>query len=354
MNQWIERITEFLPDASVGKIQGQIMDVKGRDIVIGMIQSIYDKDYPADMFSSFGLTIIDEVHRIGSEQFSKTLLKTITPYMLGISATVDRKDKLTKILYMFIGEKVYSNKTRDDDMVYVRAIEYKSRDTEFNEVECDFRGNPMYSKMIVKLCEYGPRSDFIISVIRDLIDENPGNQIMILAHNRSLLTYLYDAIQHKNIASVGYYVGGMKPAALQETEGKQIVVATYAMAAEALDIKTLSTLVMVTPKTDIVQSVGRILRMKHSTPIIVDIVDGHEPFKNQWKQRLRYYKKCNYSVHMTDSNKYCGMKGISESWKLLYNPKVVTPCSQESEEDNSDDGAKNKTKIGKCLISLEE
>jgi hypothetical protein len=356
MNQWIERISEFLPDASVGKIQGQVVDVKGRDIVIGMIQSIYDKDYPADMFSSFGLTIIDEVHRIGSEQFSKTLLKTITPYMLGISATVDRKDKLTKILYMFIGEKVYSNKTRDDDMVYVRAVEYKTSDSDFNEVECDYRGNPMYSKMIVKLCEYGPRSDFIVKIIRDLIDENPGNQIMILAHNRSLLTYLYDAIQHKNIASVGYYVGGMKPASLQESEGKQIVVATYAMAAEALDIKTLSTLVMVTPKTDIIQSVGRILRMKHSTPIIVDIVDGHEPFKNQWKQRLRYYKKCNYSIHMTDSHKYCGMNEISSTWKLLYNPKVVSPCSPGSEEDGSSDDNenKNKPKIGKCLISWEE
>ena len=42
------------------------------------------------------LLVIDEVHRIGSEQFSKTLFKTITPYMLGISATVERKDKLTR------------------------------------------------------------------------------------------------------------------------------------------------------------------------------------------------------------------------------------------------------------------
>ena len=66
------------------------------------------------------------------------------------------------------------------------------------------------------------------------------------------------------------------------------------MAAEALDIKTLSRLVMATPKTDITQSVGRILRMKHENPVIVDIVDGHDCFQNQWKQRKRFYKKCNY------------------------------------------------------------
>jgi len=355
MNQWIERIQEFIPNASVGKIQGQVIDIKGRDIVIGMIQSIYDKDYPADTFSCFGLTIIDEVHRIGSEQFSKTLLKTITPYMLGISATVDRKDKLTRILYMFIGEKIYSNKTRDDDMVYVRAVEYKSRDPVFNEVEHDFRGNPMYSKMIVKLCEYGPRSDFIIRIIADLLKENPNNQIMILAHNRSLLNYLYDAIHHKNIASAGYYVGGMKPASLLETEGKQIVIATYAMAAEALDIKTLSTLVMVTPKTDIIQSVGRILRMKHAQPIIVDIVDGHDLFKNQWKQRMRYYKKCNYRIQMTDSNQYGGMdKDEINGWKMVFNPKQNTSCVPDPEDhDDEPDNNKNKISIGKCLISLE-
>jgi len=353
MNQWIERIQEFIPNASVGKIQGQVIDIKGRDIVIGMIQSIYDKDYPADTFSCFGLTIIDEVHRIGSEQFSKTLLKTITPYMLGISATVDRKDKLTRILYMFIGEKIYSNKTRDDDMVYVRAVEYKSRDPVFNEVEHDFRGNPMYSKMIVKLCEYGPRSDFIIRIIADLLKENPNNQIMILAHNRSLLNYLYDAIHHKNIASAGYYVGGMKPASLLETEGKQIVIATYAMAAEALDIKTLSTLVMVTPKTDIIQSVGRILRMKHAQPIIVDIVDGHDLFKNQWKQRMRYYKKCNYRIQMTDSNQYGGMDKdeINGKWKMVFNPKQNASCVPD--DDDEPDDNKNKISIGKCLISLE-
>jgi hypothetical protein len=68
----------------------------------------------------------------------------------------------------------------------------------------------------------------------------------------------------------------MKQECLKETETKQIVLATFSMAAEALDIKTLST--SVTPKTDIVQ-VGRILRAKHDAPIIVDLVDKHDVFK---------------------------------------------------------------------------
>ena len=351
MNQWIERIAEFLPNATVGKIQGQVFDVKGNDIVIGMVQTLYDKEYPADAFSCFGLTIIDEVHRIGSEQFSRTLFKTITPYMLGISATVDRKDKLTRVLYMFIGNKIYSEARENDDPVCVRAIQYKTDDPLFNETELDFRGNPKYSSMIVKLCDYNRRSDFIVKIIGDLIEEEPEKQIMVLCHNRSLLTYLYDGIEHRKIASVGYYVGGMKQANLQQTETKQIVLATYAMAAEALDIKTLSTLVMVTPKTDITQSVGRILRVKHEKPIIVDIIDSHDIFQNQWAQRRRFYKKSNYRIREIDSKKYTNMMidwNEDKIWKRVFEPKDSSSCG------NVDNEEKEHKSIfgGKCLINI--
>jgi len=353
MNQWIERIGEFLPTATVGKIQGQVFDVKGNDIVIGMVQTLYDKEYPADAFSCFGLTIIDEVHRIGSEQFSRTLFKTITPYMLGISATVDRKDKLTRVLHMFIGDKIYSKSRDDDDPVCVRAIQYKTDDHVFNEVDLDFRGNPKYSSMIVKLCNYNRRSDFIVRIIGDLIEEDPEKQIMVLCHNRSLLTYLYDAVEHRKIASVGYYVGGMKQANLQATETKQIVLATYAMAAEALDIKTLSTLIMVTPKTDITQSVGRILRVKHEKPIIVDIIDSHDIFQNQWAQRKRFYKKSNYRIRQIDSAQYVNMKidwDEDVTWKKVYEPKDKN-CSVDKNSDNEE---KEQKSIfgGKCLINI--
>jgi hypothetical protein len=360
MNQWIERITDFLPSARVGKIQGPTFDIENKDIVIGMIQSLYDKEYHTNAFSSFGLTIIDEVHRIGSEQFSRTLFKTITPCMLGISATVDRKDKLTRVLYMFIGNKIYEEKREADDPVCVRAIQYISTDPGFNAVDVDFRGNTKYSTMIVKLCEFGPRSDFIVKVLGDLLQENPDNQIMILCHNRSLLTYLHDSIEHRKLATVGYYVGGMKQAKLQETESKQIVLATYAMAAEALDIKTLSTLVMVTPKTDIIQSVGRILRVKHENPIIVDIVDTHDNFQKQWLQRRRFYKKCNYRIRQIDSTKYRNMQldwATDTTWKHVYEPKPGTKSMCENLDevgDGEDEEDDEPPVVRKCLVNLND
>lgn len=354
MNQWIERIAEFIPDARIGKIQGPVFDIVNKDIVIGMVQTLYDKDYGQNGFSSFGLTIIDEVHRIGSEQFSRTLIKTITPYMLGISATVDRKDQLTRVLYMFIGDKIYTEQREDDDLVQVRAIKYICNDPEFNEVEVDFRGNTKYSSMISKLCDYIPRSNFIVKIVADLLDENEDKQIMILCHNRSLLTYLYTTISERNIASIGYYIGGMKPADLQATETKQIVLATYAMAAEALDIKTLSTLIMATPKTDITQSVGRILRVKNNNPIIIDIIDNHSIFQNQWTQRKKFYKKCNYMIRQIQSPQYTNMCvnwNTNLLWKLIFDPNIKS-SSQTKNMIKSDDGYEDDVCNGpaKCLI----
>jgi hypothetical protein len=68
------------------------------------------------------------------------------------------------------------------------------------------------------------------------------------------------------------------------------------MAEEALDIKTLSTLVLATPKTDVTQAVGRILRVKHEKPVVMDIVDPHATFVNQWKKRRAYYLGQGYTI----------------------------------------------------------
>jgi superfamily II DNA or RNA helicase len=340
MNQWIERIAEFMPSARIGKIQGPLFEVDGKDIVLGMIQTLHSRDFPADAFATFGFTVIDEVHRIGSEEFSKTLFKVVTPYMLGISATVERKDRLTKILYMFIGDKIYSEDRRDEDVVNVRAIVFKTADREFNETEYDYRGSPKYSTMITKLCQFGPRTDFIVRVISDLILENPHKQIMVLAHNRDVLTYMYDAIRHKISEEenmVGYYVGGMKEKDLKITEGRRVVLATYAMAAEALDIKTLSTLVMATPKTDIEQSVGRILRAKGQNPIVVDIRDTHDYLKRQWNTRRQFYKKCNYRILSIGGDTYSGF-GTENGWRVEFDPATKT-----AEEES---GAR------KCMITI--
>ena len=144
----------------------------------------------------------------------------------------------------------------------------------------------------------------------------------------------------------------MKKDDLKETESKTVVIATYAMAAEALDIKTLTTLILATPRTDVTQAVGRILRVKHDRPLVVDIVDSHDMFKNQWNKRKNFYKKNKYHIHYTDSKLYS--KQIRSTtkdniWNNIYDPtqKETNKASlQKKTIDNS-----NPLK-GRCLIKL--
>jgi superfamily II DNA or RNA helicase len=330
LNQWVERIEQFLPGARIGRIQGQVMDIEDKDVVIGMLQSLSMKDYPDDMFSSFGLTIVDEVHHIAAEVFVRSLFKIVTKYMLGLSATMQRKDGLSKVFKLFLGDVVYKEKPNLEHNVLVRAIEFQSSDEDFNEIVYDYRGNPQFSTMISKLCGFYDRSNFILKVLKETYLADTKQQIIILAHNKNLLTYLYKAIDEDGYATVGYYVGGMKEKALKESEGKNIIIATYSMAAEALDIKSLTTLLMATPKTDVTQSIGRILRTKHAQPVVIDIVDKHELFQKQWIKRKNYYHKQKYEIVKTTSSGY-----LRNEWEKIEKK----PKKKEDE-----------VLIGKCLI----
>jgi superfamily II DNA or RNA helicase len=128
------------------------------------------------------------------------------------------------------------------------------------------------------------------------------------------------------------------------------------MSSEALDIPSLSTLILASPKTDIIQCVGRILRKKHESPIIVDIIDSHSTFQNQWTKRKEYYKKCNYKIQKTKCDLYLNtnnaMLQINTTpslWKTLYSPNFPTNASSPDELL-----VDTETQVGngKCLLDL--
>ena len=277
--------------------------------------------------------IVSNCHHMGAEVFSRCMMKVNTTYTLGLSGTMERKDGLTKVFEMFIGPVVHKEKTESEHSVVVKGIVYNVDDEEFNETQHDYMGNPKFSTMISKLCSYSHRSEFILRVLVSELEMNPEQQFMILAHNKSLITYLHDAIAHRNIAggSVGYYIGGMKEAALKQSEEKKVIIATYAMASEGLDIKTLTSLILASPKTDVCQSVGRILRQKHSSPLVVDIIDEHDIFMSQWYKRRKYYKSQNYKILVCDNHEYIDghCKDVSK-WKVSWEPKKINAVKSSS------------------------
>ena len=357
LRQWIERIEQFLPDAKVGRIQASKMDVEDKDIVICMLQSLSMKDYPKEIFQEFGFAIYDEVHHLGAEVFSRAFFKLNTEYSLGLSATMKRKDGLTKVLNWFLGNIVCKVERKGEDNVLVKVLRYYVDDEEFNKLELDYRGSIKYTTMIKKICDFNRRTEFILNVLKKTLKKNNNQQIMILGHQKKLLAYLHDAIKHRNMATVGYYVGGMKEKDLKISEGKQVIIATYAMAEEGLDIKTLTTLIMATPKVDVTQSVGRILRQKRKESLVIDIVDSHVIFEKHFNKRKAFYKRQKFKIIQANMEQY-----KNDEWDTIYDPYLSKKIkSTKSSNSKKKKNIKIKTEkykkpkdallTGVCLIS---
>jgi len=330
LRQWKERLEQFMPDAKIGRIQGKIIDIENKDIVIGMLQSLSMKDYDSAIFLDFGFTIYDECHHISAEVFSKVLFKAVTKYALGLSATMDRQDGLTKVFKMFIGDVEAQWKRGAQKNVVVKAIEYTNNDALYSKNLLNRMGQNDYVQMIGKICTFEPRTEFILSVVEDAWKTSPGEQIMIIGARKNQLICIHDSIKKKGFATVGYYMGGMKETELKISEGKNIIVATYKMAEEGLDIKTLTTIIMTTPKKDVRQAVGRILRTS-GEKLVIDIIDQHVIFSRHWDQRRRWYNNQEFNIlHATtegyEKNEWCKLPKRKSSKKCKTFPfeKLLT------------------------------
>jgi hypothetical protein len=301
-DQWEERIKFFLPGAHIGRIQGETTDVSDKDIVIAMIQSISMKEYPKEVFSGFGLTIVDECHHIASEVFVQAFPKITSQHMLGLSATPDRKDGLMYVIEWFLGPILFKseNTDKEDPAIRVEVFNHDPNDTEFNTVVYNSQGVMSTVHMINKLTDFEPRTKMIASILEDI---EPNRQTLVLSdrvkHCKDILEALSPSVR-ETACILAQSVPAPKRAEWCST--KKILIATYSMCKEGFDVPTLNTLVMATPRPDIDQIVGRILRIEKDKrtihPLIIDIVDT--TFRRQFQQRLSLYNKRTYTVDIME------------------------------------------------------
>ena len=319
VNQWKERIEQFT-DATIGTLQGKTIDVEGKDIVIGMLQSISQMKYNNDIYKDFNFVIYDECHHTSAEKFSQALQLLCTKYQLGLSATPTRKDGLTKVFKWYLGDVIYQVKRTNTETIYVDRYICKSNSGYYKE-QMNRMGKPCIASMINNVVKYTNRNKLIINVLKPLIKQK--RDILVLSERRGHLEELQKLIQQKLNVEAGLYIGGMKNADLELSCEKQIILATYQMASEGFDCKKLNTLVMVTSKSDIVQAVGRILRQPHLeiTPLIIDFSDMFSIFSRQSEKRLKFYNKEKYVSKIININN-CEIQKVAKNV-----PKVdITKC----------------------------
>lgn len=302
IEQWRERIMQFIPSAKIGIIKAKIIDVHDKDIVLASLQSLSMKAYPASVFDGIGLLIIDEVHRSATEVFSQALIKNTFYCTLGLSATIQRKDGMQKIFQWYLGDVVYKKKKKKDN-VKIDNIEFWDSDPNYFREETMVNGKLNISRMVNNICAHVPRTKAIVERIVNYLDESIAQgkkrrKVLVLSDRKAHLSSISGLLPSH--LSSGFYIGGMKPDDLHKSERKDVILATYAFASEGFDVKDLDTLVLASPKSDIEQSVGRVLRAKAedrmNIPIVIDIIDQISFFEMQAAKRKVFYRKHGFTL----------------------------------------------------------
>jgi superfamily II DNA or RNA helicase len=281
-----------------------------------MIQSLSDprkdKDYPSNLFESFGLVIADECHHLAARQFCRSIAKYPFKYTLGLSATPDRADGLQRVFKHYLGDIVYKDaeiQQSEEDIKLehipnskVELYIYNNTDHNYSKEALNYQKKPNIVTMKSNVANCLKRTKFLLSFLPRLIEE--GRTILILSCRRNHISDMETLINDMAIpnCSVGLYVGGMKQSNLDTSATKRIIIATYDMAEEAFDCKTLNTLIFGTPHKNIKQAVGRILREEKKKrkliPLIIDLQDVFSSFNSWNKLREKYYKTEEYPMKL--------------------------------------------------------
>jgi superfamily II DNA or RNA helicase len=291
MTQWAERIAQFLPACSVGRVQGPLVDVEGRDIVMVSLKSLTMRDYGAAL-DGFGLVVYDECHHMAARVFCLALHKTNFRYVLGLTATPDRKDGLHFVFKWFLGDVVWqpeAGERRPD--VRVRLVSHAHTIAPMTA----FNGTMDRVGMVGALCAHPERTRTVCDLVAAVLARDPARCVLLLSDRRRQLDDMHALLQALGVDRVGFYVGGMKAAARAVTETQmRVILATFSMASEGMDIPRLDTLVLCSPKSDVVQSVGRILRRPGNAATVYDVLDAH--FEGAARARRQHYASAGFTV----------------------------------------------------------
>lgn len=295
LNQWKERIQEFIPDAKIGIIQQNKIQADDKDFVIGMVHSVAMKDYPKSLFDSYGFLIVDECHLICTRVFSQAFVKITARYNLGLSATPYRKDRCEKVFQHFIGPIIHYEKRPGNSDLRVKCIHFIIPG--FVPIY-DRTGEPSYIRTLVKITQNTQRNLALVDQITEMATEK--RKVLVLGEFIEQLETLDTMLQQNTEFTTGLYIGRMKQKERDESQKCDVILGTYKLASVGMDIPDLNTLVMASPRREIEQSVGRILRKSKNTkikPKIIDFIDSSFYYlKHQGKARQAFYTSYDYTL----------------------------------------------------------
>jgi len=289
LTQWVERVRQFL-GIEAGVIQRDRVD-HDHDVVVGMLPSFHARDYGASVIDSFGLVIVDEAHHVPAATYFRTVSKLRPRHILGLTATPHRADGLTQLLYWTIGPCVCSLQREMNCDVSVECITYHGKSREILTRD----GKPLLASMVTTLALSRTRNEMLASVI--VQKARQGRRIIVLSDRVKQLHWLRERLAKEELTT-GTCIAVTNAHDREVARTATVLLTTWCMSREGLDIPELDTLIMASPKSDVVQAIGRILRdaPAKQPPHVVDVCDGFSLFLNLQRKRAAYYRKQGFTV----------------------------------------------------------
>jgi superfamily II DNA or RNA helicase len=295
MYQWHKRSCEFLdiPADSIG-LMGDGNNRMGDKLTIAIINSLYK--IIDDVKPLIGHLVVDECHHTPSRTFTEAVSVFDSTFMLGLSATPYRRDKLTKIIYFYLGDKAHQINSHElqaiDKIMRAKLIIRHTNCAYFFDAD-------EYQYMISALVNDAKRNKFIVEDVVRRASAPDSGIALVISDRVSHCKDLFNAISGRGVKAcllTGSVQTKERARIVEDLNCHQakVLVATAQLIGEGFDLKQLSSIFLATPVKftgRVKQYIGRILRVTEGKEdaLIFDYLDTNGMLKNSFQSRMSAY-----------------------------------------------------------------
>ena len=324
MEQWIARLAAFLdlPTPAIGLIGGGRRK-PGGIVDVAVIQSLARKGEVDDIVADYGHLVVDECHHVSAVSFEAVARRTKAKYVLGLSATVTRRDGHHPIVFMQCGPVRF--RTSAKAQARQRPFEHRAilRPTAFRmPAEMDAKRPPI-QQVYAALAADEDRNDMIFEDVLQALEA--GRSPILLTERKDHAHRLAERLGRfaRNVLVLRGGMGTRQRREIMqrledvpETE-ERVLIATGRYVGEGFDDARLDTLFLAMPiswKGTLAQYVGRLHRLHAAKRevLVHDYVDGAVPVLMRMSgKRVRGYESLGYSVERPDAGTGCKESKVS-------------------------------------------
>ena len=274
LEQWVDRLATFLdvPAKSIGRLGGGRRKLNG-NLDVALIQSVVRSGVVNDVVADYGHLVIDECHHLSAQSFELVARRAKAKFVLGLSATVTRKDGHHPIITMQCGPirhrvdaKAQAETRPFSHHVIVRPTGFRTLTEPTEDARTAFQ--TIFQEIYT--CE--PRNHLIRDDVLAAVNE--GRSPLILTERTEHIQILAELLR-PHITHLITLQGGMTRKALQEALDQlqsipevepRVILATGKFIGEGFDDPRLDTLFLTMPvswRGIIAQYAGRLHRLHH-------------------------------------------------------------------------------------------